>query len=75
MAVGREEWVAGCKGGPRPVSNFGYAGPLTEIVLLGVLALRSPGQRLVWDSENLKVKNAPQLNRFVRAAYRKGWTL
>jgi len=70
-----EEWVAACKGGPRPVSNFGYSGPLTEIVLLGVLALRAPGQRLEWDSENLKVKNAPELNPFVRAEYRKGWTL
>ena len=45
-----EEWVAACKGGPRAVSNFDYAGPMTEIVLLGVLALRAPGRRLEWDS-------------------------
>jgi predicted dehydrogenase len=70
-----EEWVQACKGGPRPVSNFDYSGPLTEIVLLGVLALRSPGRRLEWDSENLKVKNAPELNQFVHTEYRKGWTL
>lgn len=70
-----EEWAAACKGGPRPVSNFDYAGSLTEIVLLGVLALRAPGQRLEWDSDTLKVKNAPDLNRFVRPDYRKGWTL
>ncbi len=36
-----EEWLLACKGGPKPVSNFDYAGPLTEIVLLGVLALRA----------------------------------
>ena len=53
-----EEWLLACKGGPRPVSNFDYAGPLTEIVLLGVLALRAPGGRLEWDGANLKVKNA-----------------
>jgi hypothetical protein len=70
-----EEWVAACKGGPQPVSNFDYAGPLTEIVLLGVLALRAPGRRLECDSEHLKVKNAPELNPFVRAEYRKGWSL
>jgi predicted dehydrogenase len=70
-----EEWVAGCKGGPRPASSFDYAGPLTETVLLGVLAMRSPGRRLEWDSVNLKVKNAPELNPFVRSEYRKGWTL
>ena len=64
-----------CKGGPRPVSNFDYSGPLTEIVLLGVLALKAPGRRLEWDSENLKVKNAPELNHLVHTEYRKGWTL
>ena len=36
-----EEWLAACKGGPKPMSNFDYAGPLTEILLLGVLALRA----------------------------------
>ena len=70
-----EEWLLACKGGPRPVSNFEYSGPLTEIVLLGVLALRAPGTRLEWDSANLKVKNAPDLNPYIHAEYRKGWTL
>ena len=70
-----EEWLAACKGGPRPISNFDYAGPLTEIVLLGVLALRSPGRRLEWDSENMKVTNAPELDRFVHNDYRQGWSL
>ena len=66
-----EEWVAACKGGPRPVSNFDYSGPLTEIVLLGVLGLKR-GRRLEWDSENLKIKNAPELNYLTHAEYRKG---
>jgi hypothetical protein len=70
-----EEWVAACKGGPRPVSNFDYAGPLTEIVLLGALALRAPGRRLEWDSTKQQVKNLPELNALVRPDYRKGWSL
>jgi hypothetical protein len=70
-----EEWLLACKGGSRPVSNFDYAGPLTEIVLLGVLALRSPGKRLEWDSVNLKVTNAPELDAFIKTEYRQGWTL
>jgi predicted dehydrogenase len=70
-----EEWVAACKGGPRPVSNFDYAGPLTEIMLLGVLSLKAPGRRLEWDSENLKIKNAPELNHLVHTEYRSGWSL
>jgi hypothetical protein len=48
---------------------------MTETVLLGVLALRAPGQRLEWDSERLQVKNAPELNQHVHVEYRKGWTL
>jgi hypothetical protein len=70
-----EEWLLACKGGPRPVSNFDYAGPLTEIVLLGVLALRAPGARLEWDSANLKVKNAPEVNQYIHTEYRKGYLL
>jgi hypothetical protein len=70
-----EEWLNACKGGPKPVSNFDYAGPLTEIVLLGVLALYAPGRRLEWDSANLKVANAPELDRFIHSEYRKGWAL
>ncbi|MSR59228.1 MAG: Gfo/Idh/MocA family oxidoreductase [Planctomycetaceae bacterium] len=70
-----EEWVLACKGGKRPVDNFDYAGPLTETVLLGVLSMRSPATRLEWDSENLKVKNVPDINQYVHIDYRKGWTL
>jgi len=70
-----EEWLAAIKGGPQPVSNFAYAGPMTETVLLGVLAMRAPGVRLEWDSANLKVKNAPEVNQYVHTEYRTGWTL
>jgi predicted dehydrogenase len=70
-----EEWLAACKGGPPAVSNFNYAGPMTETVLLGVLALRAPGLRLEWDSAQQKIKNAPEINQFVRTEYRKGWSL
>jgi hypothetical protein len=57
------------------VERGGVTGPMTETVLLGVLALRSPGTPLEWDSDNLKVKNAPELNQFTHTEYRKGWTL
>ncbi len=70
-----EEWLAACKDGSKPISNFDYAGPLTEIALLGVLAMRAPGQRLQWDADNQKIANAPELNEFVHTEYRKGWTL
>ena len=37
--------------------------------------LVAPGTKIEWDSENLKVKNAPELNSFVQLEYRKGWAL
>ncbi len=70
-----EEWIQACQGGAAPASNFDYAGPLTETMLLGILALRAPGRRLEWDAENLKIRNAPELNPFTHIEYRKGWTL
>jgi predicted dehydrogenase len=70
-----EEWVLACKGGKSPVDNFEYAGPMTETVLLGVLSLRSPGRRLLWDEAALKVTNVPEVNQYVHTEYRKGWTL
>ena len=70
-----EEWLLACKGGPKPVSNFDYSGPLTEIALLGVLALRAPGTRIEWDSAKMQAKNAPELNQYVHTEYRKGWVL
>jgi hypothetical protein len=69
------EWIAACKGGKPAVSNFDYAGPLTEVVLLGNLALRAPGQRLIWNSDSMRVENLPELNQFVSREYRDGWTL
>lgn len=70
-----EEWYQAIKGGKHPVDNFDYAGPMTETVLLGVLSLRAPGTRIEWDSENLRVKNANDLNQFVHPQYRAGWSL
>jgi predicted dehydrogenase len=70
-----EEWVLACKGGKTPVDSFEYAGPMTETVLLGVLALRTPGRRLLWDSAAFKVTNVPEVNQYLHTEYRKGWTL
>lgn len=67
-----EEWIAACKGGPRAYSNFDVAGPVTEVVLLGNVALRA-GQRLEWDAKKLKVTNVKSANQFLKREYRKGW--
>ena len=70
-----KEWVEACKGGSPPLSRFEFAGPLTEAVLLGSVCIRNGGEKLVWDSENLKITNDPDANQFLHYQYRKGWTL
>ncbi len=75
------EWVRACKGGKPAGSNFDFAGPLAESVLLGNVALRVKLRedltlyRLCWDSAALKFTNLEEANRFVRREYRPGWTL
>jgi len=69
------DWVEACLGsGKKPGSNFDYAGPLTETVLLGNLAVRT-GRRVEWDGANMKCTNVPEANQYVRREYRKGWDL
>jgi predicted dehydrogenase len=68
-------WVAACKGKAKASCPFDYAGPLTETMILGVLALRAPGRKLLWDSANMQFTNAPELNAFIRREYRQGWIL
>ena len=68
------EWIAACKGGPTPYSNFSIAAYLTEIILLGCVALRV-GKKLEWDGPNMKALNAPEAAQYVKRNYRKGWSL
>ena len=69
------EWVKACKEGTPTRSNFDFAGPLTEAVLLGTVCVRLGGRRLLWDSANLKVTNVPEANKYLHYEYRPGWTL
>ena len=69
-----QEWIAGCKGGPVPYSNFEIAGYLTEIILLGCIALRV-GKKLEWDGPNMRATNAPEAAQYVKRNNRKGWEL
>lgn len=88
-------WVEACKEGfgkekhKALTSSFDFAGPLTEAILMGNLAIRSynlreksgnrfeyPGRKkLLWDGTNMKVTNFEPANQFVKRDYRKGWSL
>jgi predicted dehydrogenase len=67
------EWIRACKGGAPAMANFNYAGPLTEMVLLGNVAIRA-GKRIDWDPVNVRVRDNSSANQYVRREYRKGWT-
>jgi len=71
-----KEWVLACmKNDPMaPLCNFSYSGPLTETVLLGVVAYRT-GKELQFDAERLATPNAPEAEQFIRLKYRDGWVL
>jgi len=68
------DWIDACKGGKPASSNFDYAGHLTEVVLLGNVALRT-GKKLDWDGQNMKATNAPEADRYIRPEYHNNWTL
>ncbi|MBI4326891.1 MAG: Gfo/Idh/MocA family oxidoreductase [Chloroflexi bacterium] len=76
-----KEWIEACKGGKPGGSNFDWAGPLAETVLLGNVALRLKVRdeltrlRLEWDAQSLKITNLEEANQFLRRDYREGWKL
>jgi len=76
-----KEWIDACKGGQPAGSNFDVSGPLTEVVLLGNIALRTgqklyeKGLKLHYDGPGMKVTNFPEANEYIRCEYRDGWKL
>ncbi len=70
-----QDWLDAVLGGGRAGSNFDYGGPLTEVALLGAIAIRFPGQELKWDAEKMRFTNFGAANEYVDPPYRKGWSL
>lgn len=90
----QHKWVDACKAGFNSpehkglTSSFDYAGPMTETVLMGNLAIRSymlqretstgameffARKKLLWDGENMRITNLEEANQFVGRTYREGW--
>ena len=60
----RGEWFAVCKGREPAICNFDVAGPLTEMVLPGNIAIRA-GKELCWDGENMRT-NDRDANKYLK---------
>lgn len=67
------QWVDACMGKGKTSAPFSFGGPLTEALLLGVVANRFPDQKLTWDAKSLKVTNNEKASELVKSSYRKGF--
>ena len=68
------EWLDAIEGKvDQGQSNFGLAGPMTETILLGVLAQRNPDTKLAWDAEKMAIASRPDLAKQIKRDYRQGW--
>ena len=71
-----EEWFQMMRDGTPAYSNFDIAAYLTEIILLGCIAVRvGEGKVMDWDGPNMRSTNLPEAARFVKRDSRKGWEI
>ena len=66
-------WVDAAKGKTTASCPFEYASKLTEVMLLGVVSLKSGSKKLLYDAENMRVTNVPEANQYLSRQYRTGW--
>jgi hypothetical protein len=67
-------WIEACKGGAPACSNFSYAGPFAEMVLVGNIALRT-GSKVEYDFVKGTVKDNPAASALLTRSYQPGWEL
>ncbi len=65
-------WVNAAKGTTQSSSPFEYAAKLTEVMLLGVVALRA-GRKIEYDGAAMRVTNVAAANDFLQRTPRAGW--
>ncbi|NLX28603.1 MAG: Gfo/Idh/MocA family oxidoreductase [Bacteroidales bacterium] len=71
---GNAVWIDAFRNGSQSPGSFIYAGPVTETILLGGVALRA-GKKVVYDSREMKITNLPEANRYLTREYRPGWEI
>lgn len=67
------QFVDACLGLTQAASRFAVSGPMSEAVLLGTVAVRVPGVKLLWHARRMKFANSEEANRLLRRRYRQGW--
>lgn len=69
------DWADAIRTGRQAGSNFDYGGPLTQVALLGLIAIKFPGRTLQWNDKKARFTNCSEANAFLNPPYRKGWKL
>ncbi|MBA7551060.1 Inositol 2-dehydrogenase/D-chiro-inositol 3-dehydrogenase [subsurface metagenome] len=69
------DWVNAIKTGKPASANFNYGGPLTETVLLGVVASFFRNQSVEWETKGMKISNIEEANELLYPEFRKGWEI
>jgi predicted dehydrogenase len=70
-----QDWIEAIRNGSKAGSDFAYGGPLTEVAMLGVIAIKMAGTNLEWDADRMRFNNSPEANQLLKPKYRKGWSL
>jgi hypothetical protein len=69
-------WAQACKGEAKASCPFEYASRLTEVMLLGIVALRAgQGKRILYDGDAMRITNVPEANAYLTREYRAGWAI
>ncbi|MGO9109226.1 MAG: Gfo/Idh/MocA family protein [Thermoguttaceae bacterium] len=71
----QRDWVDAIRNGRKAGSDFSYGGPLSELAMLGVIAIKMAGTKLEYDAPNARFPNCPEADKHVNPPYRTGWTL
>jgi predicted dehydrogenase len=70
-----QEWLEAIRNGTKADSDFSYGGPLTEIAMLGVIAIKMAGTKLEYDAKGMRFTNSNEANQYIQPEYRNGWQL
>lgn len=71
---GDDTWIDAFKEKKQSPGSFLLAGPISETINLGAVALRTK-KKIIYDSAKMEITNLPEANKYLTREYRKGWEL
>jgi predicted dehydrogenase len=75
VAGHHQDFIEAIKKGRKAGSDFSYGGPLTELAMIGIIAMKLTGTKLQWDGAKGQFTNSAEANQLLNPPYRQGWSL